>query len=87
MRQQERLEKEETEENARRAEREYQNQIEVMEEKEEEECQIFDQDKRISSTTVQSSANQVGRSSGEVNCKLQSIFRCASISCFQVVSE
>ena len=68
MRREERLEKEETEENARGAERENQNQIEG-EGEEEEEYQIFDQDKRTSPTTVQSSANQVGRSSGKVNCK------------------
>ena len=53
MRREERLEKEDTEENARRGEREYQTEIEEDEDEE-------TQDKRTSSTTVLSLANQVG---------------------------
>ena len=68
-RREERLEKEETEENARRAEKEYETEDEEDEiEDEEDECQIVDQETRTASpTTVQSLANQVGSNSRRVH--------------------
>ena len=65
-RREERLEKEETEENARRAEKEYETEDE--EDEIEDECQIADQETRTASpTTVQSLANQVGSNSRRVH--------------------